>query len=259
MDLELFDTHTHLDVAEFEADQTEVIERAVAGGVTRFLTVGASNGFDSNFAAIELASKYDFIWASVGIHPHDAALDLDIDRLRQLALQPKVQAIGETGLDFYRNWSPREKQEAWFSAQIELAIELDKPLIIHSREAGAECLQTLIQHDAKRVGGVFHCYAEDAPFAEKLREINFMISLPGTITFKNAEGLRQAVREIPLEQIMLETDAPYLAPTPYRGKRCESAFMLETAKVLAEIKDKTLEEIAQITTTNAFKFFKLDA
>ncbi|MCB0311365.1 MAG: TatD family hydrolase [Bdellovibrionales bacterium] len=254
-----FDTHTHLDAVEFESDRLQVIDRARQAGISRFLTVGASRGFDSAEAAIALANQHPDVWASVGVHPHDAGLPCDLERLRDLALQPRVQAIGETGLDFYRDWAPVESQKVWFKSQIQLALELNKPLIIHSRAAAQECLQMLIDFGASAVGGVFHCFSEDAEFAAKLWEINFLISVPGVVTFKNAQALREALNSIPLEQIMLETDAPYLAPVPHRGKRCESSFLVDTAQALAKIKGISLEEIAKFTTQNALRLFKIDA
>jgi TatD DNase family protein len=256
--LEFFDSHTHLDSAEFAEDQAAVIERATTAGVTRILTVGASDGFASASRAIALAEQYPFIWASAGIHPHDAETEFDPERLTKLAQHPRVRAVGETGLDFFRDWSPRDLQEKWFRAQIAIAREVQKPIIIHSREAGAACLNILNEESAADVGGVFHCYAEDAEFAKALRDINFLVSFPGTITFKKAESVREAARGIPLEQILIETDAPYMAPTPHRGKRCETAFVVETAKALAEAKSISLEEVAAATTANAIKFFRIE-
>lgn len=253
--MELVDSHTHLDSKEFDADRDAVIERARAAGVTRLITVGASKGFDSASNAIRLAEQHPFIWATAGIHPHDAATPLDKDRLRALLAHPRVVAVGETGLDFYRDWSPVDAQRTWFQAQIELALEVKKPLIIHSRQAGEECLATLEKHGAAAVGGVFHCYAEDEKFAERLAKINFLVSFPGTLTFKKADELRRIAEHIPLDQIMIETDAPYMAPEPHRGKRCESAFVLETARALAAVKDLTLEEVAERTSANAERLF----
>lgn len=257
MTVQLFDSHTHLDADVFAEDRDEIIARARAAGVDYMLSVGAGYGIQGATRAIALAEQYPFIWASAGVHPHDAKEPLQIEQLREYARHPRVVAIGETGLDFYRDWAPREDQYEWFLAQISLALELKKPLIIHSREAGEECLSELEKEGAAAIGGVFHCYAEDASFAARLREINFLVSFPGSITFKNAGSLRQTIKEIPIEQIMLETDAPYMAPVPYRGKRCESSFLIETAKVLAEIKEISLEECAAVTTQNAVKLFSI--
>ncbi|MBX7143583.1 MAG: TatD family hydrolase [Oligoflexia bacterium] len=254
---EFIDTHVHIASAEFDCDRDLVIQRAQEAGVRRFVCIGAGTGLDSAQQAVALAERHPFIWASVGVHPHDADRDVDKKALETLCAHPRVVAIGETGLDFHYDFAPRARQEAWFIAQIELARAHKKPLIIHSRLAGKECLAILKQHSASEVGGVFHCYSEDAAFAAELAKINFLVSLPGIITFKNAEALRKTVKDIPLEQIMLETDAPFLAPIPYRGKRCESSFLPHTAQTLADIKGLPIEEIATITTKNAERFFKL--
>ncbi len=257
MTIEITDSHTHLDSTEFDADRDAVIARAHAAGVTRIVTIGAGFGAASTRNAIALAEKYPFIWASAGVHPHDAKIASDEIPLEELANHPRVVAIGETGLDFFKELSPVPDQERWFRAQILLARKLKKPLIIHSRQAGPQCLDILIEMKASEVGGVFHCYAEDANFAKKLAAINFLVSFPGTLTFKKAENVREIAKTIPLSQIMVETDAPYMAPEPYRGKRCESAFVVETAKMLAHIQGVSLEECARITTENAKRLFKL--
>lgn len=257
MNAELFDTHTHLDAPDFDTDRAAVIQRARDAGVTRIVTVGAGYGLESASKALAIAESHDFIWSSAGLHPHDVATPARIEDLRAIASSKKVVAIGETGLDFYRDWSPRDLQDKWFRAQIGLALELGKPLIIHSRQAGAECLAILRELGAAAVGGVFHCYSEDQHFAEELRRINFMVSFPGSVTFKKADALRAIVREIPIEQIMVETDAPYLAPEPYRGKRCESSYVVETAKAIAAARGLTFEQVASQTTENALKFFRI--
>lgn len=255
MKLDLIDSHTHLDSEQFDSDRDECIQRALAAGVTRLLSVGASRGLDSARSAIALAERYPFIWASAGIHPHDAGHDLAWGELEQLAQHPKVVAIGETGLDFFRDWSPRVRQYALFEHQIDLAVRVAKPLIIHSREAGEECLRILEERGAHRVGGVFHCYAENATFAERLKKIGFLVSFPGALTFKKSDQMRTVCKEIPIEQIMVETDAPYMAPEPHRGNRCESAFVVDTARCLAKVKGLSLDEVAAITTGNALRLF----
>jgi TatD DNase family protein len=254
---ELIDTHCHLDSEQFDSDRDDCIKRAVAAGVTRMITIGTGSGLAGARRAIELTRKYPMIWASVGLHPHNAADDFSANELEQLALDPKVVAIGETGLDTFRDWSPIDKQRAAFELQIELARAVKKPLIIHSRMTGAECLETLIRTDAADVGGVFHCFSEDAEFARRLRDINFRISLPGQLTFKKNHPFREICRDIPIEQILIETDSPYLTPEPHRGKRCEPAYVLETAKKLAEVKGLSLAEVGAITTRNALELFSL--
>ncbi len=253
--LELIDTHAHLDAEAFDADRDECVRRALAAGVTRIVTVGAGYGSASASRAIALAERHSQVWASVGLHPHDASLGVKIDELRALASHPKVVAIGETGLDYCKELSPRAAQQEAFELQIDLALAVGKPLIIHSRDAGQECLATLERKGAEAVGGVFHCYAEDAAFAARLRNIRFLVSFPGTLTFKKADAVRAVCRDIPLEQIMVETDSPYMAPEPNRGKRCEPAFVAHTAACLAQVKGLPVEEVAAITTKNALTLF----
>ncbi len=254
---QLIDTHTHLDADDFDPDREDVIKRAQAAGVAAFITIGAGSGMQSAENAVALSERYNFIWCSVGIHPNDAGKPYDLKRIKELASHPRVLAIGESGLDYFRDWATKEEQFRAFEAQIGIALDLNKPIIIHSREAGQDCLDLLIKMDAKRTGGVFHCYSEDAAFATRLAQINFMVSVPGNITFKKSEQFREAISAIPLSQIMLETDAPYLAPEPNRGKRCESAMMVETAKMVARVKGLSLEEVAAATTANAKRFFKI--
>lgn len=256
--IELIDTHTHLDAKDFDNDRDEVVQRAHNAGVTRIVTIGAGNGIESAHAAIALSEKHSKVWATVGVHPHDAAQDIDIATLKSLASHPKVVAIGETGLDFFRDWSPKERQLEWFQKQVELSIDIKKPLVIHCREAREEVFSVLSEAGAAAVGGVFHCYSEDFEFAERISGLNFIVSITGALTFKKNEPLRDLFRRIPLDRIMVETDAPYLAPEPFRGKRCESAHVLETAKALAIARGISLEEVANVTSENAFRLFGLD-
>jgi TatD DNase family protein len=256
MPTEIIDTHVHLDAPAFDEDREACIERAVAAGVTTMISIGAGyGGLSSAYKSIELAERYPFIWATVGIHPHDADAAFDINVLKDLAKHPKVVAIGETGLDFFKKLSEPERQYRAFEAQIDIAKEVKKPLVIHSRDAGEECLRILTERDAAQVGGVFHCFAEDAAFAERLWKIGFYVSFPGVITFKKSERTRQICSEIPLEQILIETDGPFMAPEPHRGKRCEPAFVVETAKRVAEIKGLTLEQATAITSANTRALF----
>lgn len=257
MNIDIFDTHTHLDNEAFDDDREAVIKRALENRVSRILTVGAGNNLDSAKKAIELAKKYEFIYASAGVHPHDSDFEFTKDELSELASLEQVVAVGETGLDFFRDWAPVAKQYEAFKIQIDIAKNLNKPLIIHSRDAGEECLKTLKENGAETVGGVFHCYQGDVEFAKKLADINFLVSFTGTITFKKANALREIVKEIPIEQIMVETDAPYMSPEPMRGKRCETGYTRYVLEKLAEIKEISISEAAKITTENALKLFKI--
>ena len=252
----LIDTHCHLDMEQFLPDQDAVIQRAQAAGVELMITIGTGGGLQGAHNAIQLAERHECVWASVGIHPHDAGLGVDLAGLRPLAEHPKVVAIGETGLDFYRDWAPIDAQEETFIAQIELARSVKKPLIIHSRDAGDRCLTLLKEHNASEVGGVFHCFSENSAFAKELRTLGFMVSFPGQVTFKKAHDVRATCLEIPLDQILLETDSPFLAPEPHRGKRCEPAFMIETARRIALEKSISLEKLGEITSKNASALFK---
>jgi TatD DNase family protein len=255
MPIEIIDTHCHLDSEPFNDDRAAVVARAVAAGVTRLITIGTGGGLAGAAKAIALAETYPAVWATVGVHPHNADVSLDLDYLEKLAHHPRVVAIGEVGLDFFRDWAPVDAQHAVFEAQIAIARRVKRPLVIHSRNAGDQVLETLIRHNARDVGGVVHCFSENADFAARLREIQFRVSFPGQLTFKKAHEVRNVCKAIPIEQILVETDAPYLAPEPHRGKRCEPAFVVETTKVLAQIKGLSLEQVAAITTNNALQLF----
>jgi TatD DNase family protein len=257
MPIELIDTHAHLQSDEFDDDREHVLQRARDAGIKKIIIIGSSRGWDSAYQAIELVAKHDFLWAAVGIHPNSADTPFDGQKLRSLAASSKVVAIGESGLDYFRHPETADLQKKWLREHIAVAKEVHKPIIIHSRDAGEDCLEILQNESAAEAGGVFHCFAENAEFAKKLAAINFMVSFPGIATFKTAQSLRDTIKSIPLEQILLETDSPYLAPVPYRGKRCESAFMVETAKVIAQVKDVSLEELAAITCANAERLFRL--
>lgn len=254
--MELIDTHCHLPYLKHKP-LSEVFQDAQALNVQKMLCIGASDGIKSAFDAVSLAEKHDFVWASVGVHPHSAGDFQSIDELKSLAEHERVVAIGETGLDFFKQWSPFEDQRKLFVSTIQFAVEIGKPLIIHCRDARAETFETLKAHRAETVGGVFHCFGETAEFAKQLRDMNFLVSLPGTLTFRKAEALRNEIAQIPLEQIMLETDCPYMAPEPFRGKPSEPSHVYQIALKLAEIKGVTLEEVAKTTSANAYRLFKL--
>lgn len=255
MPIELIDSHCHLDMEPFQGDLSACLERAREAGVSRIVTIGTGDGLLGANKAIALAEQHPMIWATAGVHPHSADETYDPHELERLAAHPRVVAIGETGLDFYRDWAPVEKQYAAFELQISVARRVKKPLVIHSRNAAQECLDMLLKHGARDVGGVFHCFSEDAAFATKLRDIGFYVSFPGQVTFKKADAVRAVCKEIPIEQILVETDGPFLAPEPHRGKRCEPAFVRETAKMIAAVKGLSLEEVAAITTRNVLTLF----
>lgn len=256
--MELIDSHTHLDVQDFDLDRGEVIQRAFESKVKKIVNIGATNRFAGAERSLKLTEEYEGIYCSIGLHPHDADTPLDKNKLQVLAQNPKVVAIGETGLDFYRDWSPKDMQYAWFELQVELAKELKLPLVIHSRSAAQECVEVLKRLQAFDVGGVFHCYSEDTEFAHQLFDMNFILSITGAVTFRKADLLREVVKNVPLDKMMVETDAPYLAPEPFRGKRCESSHVVHTAEKIAEIRGIPLEEVARVTTSTAESFFQFN-
>jgi len=258
------DSHCHIDGAEFDADREEVIQRANDAGVKFMLNVGTGEPDSGNFErAVSLAEKHENIFASVGVHPHDAkTFDTEAEkRLVNLAKSSeKVIAWGEIGLDFYYDHSPREVQEEVFKRQIRIAQELNLPIIIHSRDADDKTVEILMQEYSQDNfrGGIMHCFGGSAEMARELMNIGFLISFAGNVTFKKAENLRDAARAVPLEKLLIETDCPYLAPVPMRGKRNEPSFVIHTAKFLAEFYRIGLEELAGQTTRNFLDFFKIN-
>jgi TatD DNase family protein len=251
----LVDTHCHLDFPQFDPDRQEVIPRAGKVGVSYFVNIGAT--LDSSFAACELAEKYVQVYAGVGVHPHDAdSFDQEAeDKLRKLALRSKVVAVGETGLDYYRNLSSEEHQLHAFNQQIKLAKDLNLPLVVHSRQAEVQVMRVL--KAAMPVRAVIHCFSGDGIFLRECLDLGFYISFTCNITYKKAQGLRDMVKLAPLERLMLETDAPYLSPEGFRGKRNEPMQVKLLAEAVSLIKELSVEEIANTTTRNAKEFFKL--
>ncbi|WP_226679402.1 TatD family hydrolase [Mesobacillus jeotgali] len=251
----LFDTHVHLNAEQFNEDLQEVIDRAIAEGVTNMVVVG----FDEITIkkALELAENYDFLYASVGWHPVDA-IDMTqehLDWLKELASHPKVVALGEMGLDYYWDKSPKEIQKEVFRKQIRLAKEVQLPIIIHNRDATADIVEILKEENAGEVGGIMHCFSGSVETALECVEMNFLISLGGPVTFKNAKKPKEVAEALPLDRLLVETDCPYLTPHPFRGKRNEPAYVKLVAEQIAELKGLTLEEVAEETARNAKKLF----
>lgn len=248
------DSHAHLEMRDFERDRDQAVKRALNAGVNRIVTVGTN--LEDCRKAIELAERYDCVYASIGIHPHEVK-DInssDYDYLKNLAHHDKVVAYGEIGLDFFRNLSPRDIQIARFREQLDLAHELNLPVIIHDRDAHKETLEFLKSWPGSR-RGIVHCFSGDYKMAEECLDLGFFISFTGAVTFKNSEGLRDIVRKIPLENILIETDAPYITPEPNRGKRNEPAYVIFTARKIAEVKGISTEEVGRITSENAKAIF----
>jgi TatD DNase family protein len=253
----IIDSHAHLEMPEFRSDLDEVIRRAKESGIGYIFTVGTEEK-DWN-RALEIAHSYPFIYAILGVHPHNAREidDRTYPTLKGLCRDRKVKAYGEIGLDFYRNHSPREIQLRRFREQIGIAKELGLPIVVHDREAHRETLEILKTDKAEQCGGIIHCFSGDYGMAKECLDMGFYISVPGTITFKNAAPFQEIVRRLPLESLLVETDAPFLAPVPHRGKRNEPSYVQYTAKKVAEIKKVPFEKVAEITTENALRVFGL--
>lgn len=253
----LFDTHVHLNASQFAEDEEEVIKRAQSEGVENMVVVG----FDKETiqGAIRISEKYDFIYASVGWHPVDAIdmKDEDLLWIEELASHPKVVALGEMGLDYYWDKSPKAIQKEVFRKQIRLAKKVKLPIIIHNREATRDIVDIIKEEGAEEVGGIMHCFSGSYETAKECIAMNFYISFGGPVTFKNAKKPKEVATELPLEKLLIETDCPYLTPHPYRGKRNEPAYVKLVAEQIAELKGISYEEVAQQTSLNAKKVFKI--
>lgn len=253
----LFDTHAHLNAEQFAEDQTKVIRRAKENGVSRIVNIGFNR--ETIPTSMALAEQYDFIYSAVGWHPQDAKdmREEDYDWLRELSRHEKVVAIGEIGLDYYWDTSPKDVQKVVFRRQIQLAKELGLPIIIHNRDAHQDVVDILREENAAEVGGVMHCFSGSLEMARECIDMNFYISLGGPVTFKNAKKPKEVATEIPIERLLIETDCPYLTPEPYRGKRNESGYVRYVAEAIAELRGLSVEELAEQTTNNAKKLFRI--
>ncbi|HEY1241639.1 MAG TPA: TatD family hydrolase [Bryobacteraceae bacterium] len=248
--MKLVDSHCHLDDSQFDNDREETIERARAASVETLMAIGTGSGPPDLEAAIRLAGRYPFVYATVGVHPHDAskATTDTFERLSDLARHPKVTAFGEIGLDYHYDFSPRDVQRSVFEKQLEIAADAGLPVVIHTREAWDDTLAVL---GARwRGAGIMHCFTGDARQAEQALDLGFHLAFGGVLTFPKAEEVRVAARITPVDRLLVETDCPYLAPVPMRGKRNEPAFLVQTAHRLAEVRGVTTEEIAGQTTRN---------
>ncbi len=255
----LIDTHCHLTMHDFEADRSAVIQRATDAGISRLITIGTD--IEDSRKAIAIAEEYDFIYAAVGIHPHDVKDITDIesvsDTIKELASNKKVVALGETGLDYHYMHSPAKIQQEHFRLEISLAKSLGLPVIVHSREAKEDTLQILKEENAGTTGGVLHCFSGDMEMAEKAMEMGLYISFSGIITFKNAKEILDIVKAVPLDRILIETDAPFLTPHPHRGKRNEPAYVRYIAEKIAEIKGLSMEDMEKTVMSNAVRLFRI--
>lgn len=253
----LTDTHTHLNAEQFDEDRTEAINRAQEAGVTRIVNIGINREYIPS--SIALAEQYDFIYTTVGWHPVDA-IDMmpgDLEWLEELSKHEKVVAIGEIGLDYHWDKSPKDVQQRVFREQIRLARKVGLPIAIHNRDAHHDVLQILKEEKAAEVGGIMHCFSGSWGTAKQCIDMNFHISFGGPVTFKNAKQPKEVLAQVPLDRLLLETDSPYLTPHPYRGKRNETAYVRLVAETAAEIRGMSLEAIAEVTTANAIRLFGL--
>jgi TatD DNase family protein len=254
----LIDSHAHLEMPEFRKDLEEVLQRAKRAGVEYIFTVGTERKDWKR--ALEIAQSHPFVYAILGVHPHNAK---EIDEktypiLKDLCKHEKVRAYGEIGLDFFRNHSPREVQLKRFHEQIALAKELNLPIVVHDREAHRETRKILKSEQAGENGGIIHCFSGDEEMAKACIDMGFYISIPGSITYKNAGPFHDLVKRLPLDFILIETDAPFLTPVPFRGQRNEPSYVRYTAERIAKIKKIPFEKVAEATTQNALKVFRLN-
>jgi TatD DNase family protein len=247
----LVDSHCHLDDEQFAADREAAIERARAAGIERILAIGTGTGPPDLEAGVRLAGQHTFIFATVGVHPHDAAKATPetFARLAELARHPKVLALGEIGLDYHYDFSPRDVQQAVFDRQLEIAAEAGKPIVIHTREAWEDTMAQVTEHGLPH-GGIMHCFTGGPGQAEQALQLGFHLSFGGILTFPKADDVRKSVALAPENRLLVETDAPYLAPVPHRGKRNEPSFIVETVRRLAELRGWSPEHAADVTTRN---------
>lgn len=262
MDQFLLDSHAHLDDSQFDADRDAAIERARAAGVKYLLAISGGGGPDHLASAVPIAEKHDWIYASVGIHPHEAqhAMPAHFDRLPQAAQNSKVIAVGEIGLDYHYDHSPRDIQKSVFIRQLEIARDLKLPVIIHCREAWEDLTELVDAHwKSAGIGGILHCFSGSLDEARRFVEWGFLISFAGTLTFKKADEQRAIARELDLSSLLVETDCPYLAPVPHRGKRNEPSFVSETLRVLAGVRGMSEREMGEQVIRNFEHLFHISA
>lgn len=254
----LFDSHTHLNDERFSPDQEDVVRRAVESGIELMMVPGAD--LASSTSAVELSKRYPFIYAAVGVHPHDASTmdELTLGLLRSLSREGKVRAIGEIGLDYHYDHSPRDVQKRWFAAQLELARERSLPVIIHDREAHQDVMDLLDAADHYDLGVVMHCFSGSKELAKAYLDRGAYLSLAGPVAFKNARKAVEVAEMVPMDRLLIETDSPYLAPPPYRGKRNEPAYVRLVAERIAQIRGFDVEYVAERTMENAKHVFHIE-
>lgn len=250
------DSHCHLDKLDYDELHNgieDVIEKARQANVKQLLSVGVT--LDSFPDMLEMITPYDNVYASCGVHPLDVKSDFELERFQNYASNPKVVAIGETGLDYHYEPETASLQQVRFKQHVETAVALNKPLIIHTRNARQDTLDILREGGAERCGGVIHCFTEDLAFAQAAMALGFYISISGIVTFRQAQELKEVVKQLPLERLLIETDSPYLAPVPHRGKQNQPAYVVEVAAYIAQLKGISLSEVAEKTTQNFHDLF----
>jgi TatD DNase family protein len=255
--IRVIDTHCHLDMISSADDISSTVSRAAASGVAPIITVGID--LESSKKATHIAAQYNSVYATVGVHPHNVQElnDSVYAELEKLCRAPKVVAYGEIGLDYVKEYSPKDVQLVHYARQLDLAKKMELPLVIHDREAHADILHILHTRAPFPAGGVMHCFSGDWPLAQEVLDLGFFISIPGVVTFSKAAAMQEVAQKIPLDRLILETDAPFLAPEPLRGKKNMPEYILYTAQKIAELRGFSLEELARATTENARKIFKM--
>ncbi|MDP7369167.1 MAG: YchF/TatD family DNA exonuclease [Nitrospinota bacterium] len=253
----LVDSHAHIDASDYDGDRRKILERALSKGVGTIIAVGSD--LDSSRKTVDIANSFEEVFAAVGVHPHDvkSVANKSAGHIKVLADNAKVVAIGEIGLDYHYDHSPRKLQKHWFREQIRMAVKIGKPVIVHCRDAGEDVFSILEEERVWRVGGVVHCFTGDAELARKFLGLDLHLGVAGPITFENSDELRSVFADVPIERILVETDSPYLTPSPNRGKRNEPAYTVQVAEKLAEIKGLTLEDVARATSVNVRRLFKI--
>lgn len=253
--MQLFDSHAHYDDDRFKEDAYEVIAHAYDSGVKYILNAGSD--IKTSLKSLEFADSFDYVYAAVGVHPHEAVKlkDGDEDKIAELCMHSKAVAVGEIGLDYYYDYSPRDIQRMWFSRQIQLAKNLELPIVIHNRDAHDDTLRIVKEEAPFKNSGVFHCFSGSWDMAKELLKLGFYISIGGPVTFKNARKTVEVVKNVPLDMLLIETDCPYLTPEPFRGKRNDSSYVKFVAQKIAEIREVDIEEVARATTHNALSLF----
>lgn len=255
----LIDTHVHLNADHYDEDLDEVIERAREAGVTHFVVIGFDNKTIDR--TMTLIDKYDDVYGVIGWHPVDAidCQDEDLARIEELSQHPKIVGIGETGLDYHWDKSPKDVQKEIFIKQIEMAKRVNLPIVIHNRDATGDVVDILEEHGAEEIGGIMHAFSGSPEIADRVLKMNFMISLGGPVTFKNAKQPKEVAMHVPLDKLLVETDAPFLTPHPYRGKRNEPAYVKLVAEQIAELREVSYEEVAKATSENAKKIYNIQS